>query len=315
MHLEFNLEPGIRLDAAIAAIYPDLFSRSHAQKIIHEGQIRVNNEICQKPSFKSKNLIPVSIDYFPPAEYQLQANFESRVPVIFQDKYLAVIYKPAGMTVHPGAGTKDDTLVHVLLSQMDHLSEGSGDNRPGIVHRLDRETEGLMVIAKDNHTHFELARLFSDRKITKEYYAAVWGMAPESGTVEGFIGRHPVNRKKMLFDYTKLNETYKDSSMEFTTIQHSVTFSLLKIILHTGRTHQIRASMSKLDHPVVGDEVYSRYHRRLEKTLFPREIKEKILGSGLYLMAYRLSFIHPTTRENLNFELPLPFRFNYLLSI
>lgn len=309
MKLEFILEKETRLDTGIAQEFPQYFSRSLAQKFIKAGKVTLKEKVCLKPSHKEELPAAVSIDYEPPPEYDLHPNDHNSVPILFQDAHLAIIHKPPNMTVHPGTGTADDTLVHVLLAQIKQLSDGSDPLRPGIVHRLDRETEGLMVVAKDNRTHFALSELFAERKITKEYHAWVWGLPPEKGDVEGYIGRHPVDRKKMLFDYIRINDSFKNAEMSYQVTEKSSHFSLIKILLKTGRTHQIRAAMMKLEHPVLGDRLYSRYLRRLAKTDIKRQDKEKIIEGGLYLVASRLAFLHPVTGEKMDFNLPLPERF------
>jgi len=311
--LEFTLDEHQRLDSGIVHQFPEQFSRAQIQKIIRSGNVRVNGEVCSKPSFKSERKTQISITYQLEQEYHLQANSDISVPVIYQDEHLAVIHKPPGMTVHPGAGTKEDTLVHVLLSQIDSLSEGSDKLRPGIVHRLDRETEGLMIIAKNNRAHFTLAEAFSERQIIKQYHALVWGLTPTSEEISGYIGRHPRDRKKMLFEYFKLNDTYKTSEMSYETLESNEYFSLLKIQLGTGRTHQIRATMAKLNHPVLGDTIYSQCTRRLDKTNLTHEQKQDIINGGLYLIASRLSFSHPVSGKVLDFELTLPARFSKII--
>jgi 23S rRNA pseudouridine1911/1915/1917 synthase len=294
----------------IAMEYPALFSRTHVQKLIKNGNILVNGKICDKPSFKSELATTVNIHYELPQEYTLHGNSEFSVPVLYQDEHLAVIHKPPGMTVHPGAGTKEDTLVHVLLSQIETLSEGSDKLRPGIVHRLDRETEGLMIIAKNNHAHFILAEAFAERKIIKEYSAWVWGLTEPVKEVSGYIGRHPKDRKKMLFEFVPFDDTYKTAIMSYQTVDSTKYFSMLKINLQTGRTHQIRATLAKLNNPVLGDAVYSSLSRKLEKTEFNAEQKQRIAAGGLYLIASRLTFDHPITQKSLDFQLPLPERFD-----
>jgi len=320
VHLEFDLEPGQRIDTAISEKYPQYFSRTLAQKLIKDGKVFIDDEICKKSSHKEDHGKSVKIHYEPSPEYNLHANHQTSVPIIFQDRHLAIIHKPAGMTVHPGSGTGEDTLVHVLLAQIDRLSEGSDKLRPGIVHRLDRETEGLMVIAKDNRAHFELASQFSERKVLKEYHGWVWGVTnpldnSSEQIVEGFIGRHPKDRKKMLFEHFPLHANWKTARMSFTTLKTTKYFSLIKINLQTGRTHQIRATMAKMEHPVLGDTVYSHVLRRLSKTSILSVQKEQIINGGLFLMATRLSFIHPVTKELLDFQLPLPERFININSI
>jgi len=313
--LEFTLHPDTRLDAGIAMEYPEQFSRTLVQKLIKNGNVIVNGKVCEKASLKSEIPLTVIIHYDPPQEYTLKGNNEFSVPVLYEDDHLAIIHKPSGMTVHPGAGTKEDTLVHILLSQIENLSDGSDIHRPGIVHRLDRETEGLMIIAKTNQAHFILAEAFAQRKIIKEYHAWVWDQTESFKEISGFIGRHPKERKKMLFEFSPLDDTYKTAVMNYETVDSNDYFSLLKINLQTGRTHQIRATLAKLNHPVLGDLVYSNFSRKLEKTGINAEQKQNIIIGGLYLIASHLKFKHPITNIELDFKLPLPEKFLYIKSI
>ncbi len=231
------------------------------------------------------------------------------VPIIYQDKHLAVVHKPVGMTVHPGAGTGDDTLVHSLLAQLETLSDGSEPERPGIVHRLDRETEGLLVVARTNEAHFKLARAFEERQAFKQYAAWVWGsLEPANDRIDGFIGRSPANRKKMVFKKEQEKQTDREARMRYQIAKNLNELSLVNIVLETGRTHQIRASLAHQGTPVIGDELYGRQNRRLRR-LKP-EVVHQLKERGMLLIAQTLGFIHPITLQELKFELPLPERFD-----
>jgi len=268
----------------------------------------VNGVAVRKPSekFKSDQILLFAFPVV--AEYTLVPS-TNEVPVLYQDQSLAIIHKPADITVHPGAGTGDDTLVHILVGQMDNLSEGNDPSRPGIVHRLDRATEGLMVIAKNNNIHHLLSAMFQKREVIKEYHAWVWGHPIESEKIEGYIGRHPTDRKKMLFSDTPLNHTYKLSVLSYKVIQENEFGSLLKILLKTGRTHQIRATFSARQFPLIGDVLYSRVDRKIKKEHLEAFLKNKIEHAGLLLIASRLAFHHPVTNEWLDYSIDLPERF------
>lgn len=310
---KFTLPPDTRLDAALAQNFPELLSRSQAQKLIKEGRVRAQGAPIIKSSFTTDAPLEVDFDYTPEEPYELKPN-DKGVPVVYQDDHIAVIHKPPGMTVHPGAGSKEDTLVHSLIAQLETLSESADPLRPGIVHRLDRETEGLLVVAKTNLAHRLLAEDFANRRIIKEYHAWVWGHTEPAGVLEGFIGRHRTLRRKMVFLEQPPNDstapTYREASLEYHRLNTLGPFSLLKIALHTGRTHQIRASLSHINRPVVGDQLYSRLNRRKANSGLPEAALKALDKHGMLLAATRLSFEHPATHKRLDFSLPLPQRFN-----
>ena len=307
----FNISPAQRIDAFLSQTWKEKFSRSAIQKFIRDGKVKVNGKLCNKPSHQVEGEITIELTYTEPEDYIIPRS-DKQIPVLFEDPYLAIIHKPVNMTVHPGAGTKDDTLVHYLLGQFDELSETEERQRPGIVHRLDRETEGLMVIAKKTNVHRQLSALFENRKIEKRYEAWLWGQSPDSTTADGFIGRHPSNRKKMMYSEKPVNNTYKSSILSIETLEQTEHFSRVSIDLKTGRTHQIRATCSYLKIPVVGDQMYSRLARRYKKAGFSDAQESDFNDRGLLLIASGLSFEHPVTKEKLTYSLPLPQRFHNL---
>jgi 23S rRNA pseudouridine1911/1915/1917 synthase len=311
MKLSLTLLPEVRLDIAISNQFVELFSRSRTQELIKGNKVTVNGKIVVKPSFTCKKEQTVDVEYDAPGAFELIPSGNNTIPILFQDEHLAIIHKPPSMTVHPGAGTAGDTLVHSLIGQMDSLSDNSPE-RPGIVHRLDRETEGLMVIAKSNNVHRLLSEGFQERTIKKEYIAWVWGVTPETEIVDGYIGRHPTQRKKMLFSEKKEGLYFKEAKMRYRTLIDNGVVSLLRIKLETGRTHQIRASLSFKKHPVVGDEMYSRVSRRMNNNDLSEIEIHKLKNSGMLLMARRLSFHHPITGEWMDYTLPIPERFNII---
>lgn len=309
--LEAVFPPGIRLDHFLVELTQGQHSRSTIQKLIEGNCIHLEGIVEIKPSLKLKHEAKLTA-FFPHEAPAVLVPSSDGVPILFQDDYLAIVHKPAGMTVHPGSGTGDDTLVHSLLAQM-QLSEGSEKDRPGIVHRLDRETEGLMLIAKTNSAHEKLAGLFSKREITKEYHALLWGKTQPEGILEGFIARHPRERKRMIFieDEESLPNA-KSASLSYQTLSQNERFSLVKVILHTGRTHQIRASFQHILHPVVGDSLYSNVDKKIRQYKAGRSTQEKIQAQGLFLVASRLAFIHPFTGKEMEFTLEIPETFSQL---
>lgn len=342
-------EKNMRLDVFVASYWQEKFSRAKAQKYIQEKKVFVNEKIIGKPSFVLQENDVVAVEYSVPQTWQLEPN-NMHIPILYQDEYLAIIHKPPMMTVHPGAGTKNDTLVHSLLAQMDSLSSGAivslqnsgieqnneqnneaeknieqnneqsneknnGTDkknaeeiaRPGIVHRLDRETEGLMIIAKTDHAHYRLAQMFEQRKIQKKYLAWVCAFPQnEQDTIEGYISRHPsrqsAQRKLMVFSEQPLHEKSKFASLAFQVQKKSFPFALLQIDLHTGRTHQIRVSFKSRQHPVVNDSLYGnkKFFQRhnIDKTLVQE--MEKL---GLLLAANSIAFEHPYTNKPMQFAL------------
>ncbi len=309
MNKRFTLSENTRLDTGIAQTYPDLFSRAKAQKLIREEKVRVNGKTCAKPSFASEMTSEVDFDFEPETSFVLKPN-DKGVPIVYQDNDLAIIHKPSGITVHPGAGNRNDTLVHSLLAQLETLSTGVDPQRPGIIHRLDRETEGLMVVAKTNLAHRVIAEAFQNREVEKEYLAWVWGRTEAEGVAEGFIGRHRTIRRKMVFLDQPQDETWKSASLDYRLEKWLDPFSLVRIRLHTGRTHQIRATFSYLNHPVVGDPLYSKIHRRVQNAGLSANTEKILEKRGMLLIASRLSFQHPTSGKKLEFTLPLPERFH-----
>lgn len=304
------MQPGVRLDVFLFEKLGDKVSRTRIQKLIEDGSITAGVRL--KSSFKAKSPLEVRVRI--PEEKPMSIEpVDLGVPVLFQDKHLAIIHKPAGMTVHPGANTGDDTLVHSLLAQLKNLAETESPDRPGIVHRIDRETEGLLIIAKTASAHSRLAQLFKERKIEKTYHAIVWGKLPEKGIYSGFIGRDAKDRKKMKYSEKALNESYRQSLTEYETVATNQFFTLLKIKLVTGRTHQIRATFAAKGHPVVGDTIYSVTEREARKVKAPKLLRQKIEKSGMLLIASHLKFSHPVNKKKLTFSLELPERFDILM--
>src|SRR6185295_1444421 len=219
------------------------------------------------------------------------------VPIVYQDSDLVVVDKPAGMVVHPAAGHASGTLVNALLHQVKDLSGIGGELRPGIVHRLDRGTSGLMLVAKNDKAHVELARQFHDREVEKEYVALVWGVVHAGKRIDLPIGRDPDDRKKM----SATARRARSATTRVTKSLHLPGVSLIHVAIHTGRTHQIRVHLSEIGHPIVGDAVYGGLRRRVPGDLRP------LLGLDRpFLHAGRLVFHHPSDGRKMEFEAPLP---------
>lgn len=277
---------GERLDVLLSR--DGSLSRSRAAALIREGCVAVKGQTEYKPSFKAEAGARVSLD-LPEAKPVQTLAQDIPLEILYQDAHLAVVVKPAGMVVHPAAGNGDGTLVNALLYHLDHLSGIGGEMRPGIVHRLDKDTSGLMLVAKDDATHAALSRQLSERQMEKHYRAVVYGRMKEpSGAIEKPIGRSRTDRKKMAVE-----ENGRWAKTEWTVLKEYPDRTLLDVHIITGRTHQIRVHMASIGHPVLGDPLYG--HRHMPDA--PR----------LMLHAYSLAFTHPATGERLFFTAPCPF--------
>jgi len=220
------------------------------------------------------------------------------VPIVYEDPDVVVVDKPAGMVVHPAAGHDSGTLVNALLHQVDDLSGIGGERRPGIVHRLDRGTSGLMVVAKNDAAHQELARQFHDREVEKEYVALVWGVVQAGRRIEEPIGRDPNNRKKM----SNRARRSREAVTRIVRVYHvNPALTLAQIAIHTGRTHQIRVHLSAIGHPIVGDALYGGVHRRVLA-----DIRAVMKLDRPFLHAAKLVFKHPSDGRRMEFESELP---------
>lgn len=290
--------PNIRLDKFISE-HTDI-SRSHSQKLIKEGNITVNVETAT-PSYKTKigDVINITI---PEPEGITPSNIP--LNIIFEDEHLMVINKPAGMVVHPAAGNTEDTLVNSLLARECPLSDIGGEERRGIVHRLDKDTSGLILVAKTNEAHEKLSAQLADRTMSRKYLALVWGIPNCSGasTIEANIGRHPKHRKKMAV----VKEGGKPAVTHYSVKQVFYgAVSLVECSLKTGRTHQIRVHMTHIGHPVVGDKTYGR-PPKLYANQLPEDVKNELVNfPRQFLHAYKLEFIHPISGEKQKFEIEL----------
>jgi 23S rRNA pseudouridine1911/1915/1917 synthase len=289
---------GERLDAWLARQLPAL-SRSRLQALIEEGHVLLDGARA-RPSARLRpgEAVRVHVPAPIPAEPQPE---DIPVAVVHEDAHLLVVNKPAGLVVHPGAGTSRGTLVNALLRHVRDLSGVGGVLRPGIVHRLDRGTSGLLVVAKDDETHRALVRQFAGRTVEKEYVALVLGNPPgASGEIDSPIGRDPVHRKKMAVRAPRGREARTSWRVE----ERFDGAALLRVRIHTGRTHQIRVHLASIGHPVAGDPVYGGKRTLSSRRGAAREAFASLERPALH--AARLAFTHPATGERLAFEAPLP---------
>ncbi len=297
---------GSRLDQFLAAAVPER-SRSSLRRLILDGRVRVDGKDASKPGLALRAGMRLEVTLPEPAP-DAPAPQDIPVEVVHEDGDLAVIAKPAGLVVHPGHGRSDGTLVNALLGRGMRLAAAAGADRPGIVHRLDRETSGLLVVAKTDAAHRGLTAMFARREIRKIYRALVWGWPePAQGVIERAIGRSRSDPTRMSVAARRARE----ARTEFRTTERLPGFAFLEIRLVTGRTHQIRVHFAALHHPVVGDARYGGNPWRSLRDPAMREAVRRF--DRLALHAAELAFRHPVTGEPLAFEAPLPPEFSALL--
>ena len=288
----------VRLDRFLVSVLPE-HSRSQIQRLIKDGHIQVDGREA-KANQSVKTGQGVTLDIPEPVDPVPQAE-ALPLPILYQDKDLIVVDKPAGMVVHPAAGHESGTLVNALLHHVDDLSGIGGEKRPGIVHRLDRGTSGLMVVAKHDAAHEELARQFHDREVEKEYLALVWGEVMAGRRIDAPIGRDPGNRKKMSAASARMRRS-REAVTRIVRAEHfGPALTLAQVAIHTGRTHQIRVHLSAIGHPIVGDAVYGGVRRRV-----PGDLRALTHLERPFLHAARLVFTHPTENRRMEFTSPLP---------
>jgi 23S rRNA pseudouridine1911/1915/1917 synthase len=277
---------GQRLDRALAQLLP-AFSRARLQTLIRDRFVTVNGKLP-----RARDLVRTGdiVEMREPEIEKIEAQPETmQLDVLFEDDDLLVLNKPAGLVVHPGAGNQKGTLVNALLAHCQNLSGIGGKERPGIVHRLDKETSGALVIAKNDQTHRDLSKQFAERTTGKIYLALVAGTPRQkSGIIDAPIARHPVHRQRMSI----ARRAGRSAKTEYRVLKSSGDVSLVECTLHTGRTHQIRVHLHHLGHPVLGDKLYA----GKRGGAFPRQM----------LHAWKLSFRHPRTDQPLTFTAPIP---------
>ena len=293
---------GQRLDRVLVILLGD-YSRSQIQRLIVDRHVIIARPGPKgsKPLETKSNLAVREGDvvtvHIPPATPSTLPGEALPLDILYQDADLAVLNKPAGMVVHPGAGHASGTVVNALLHQLEDLSGVGGELRPGIVHRLDRGTSGLLVVAKNDLAHHELARQFHDHEVEKEYIALVWGVVQAGRRIEAAIGRDPSNRLKMS---TRASRA-RHAVTRITRAHHLPGLTLCQVAIHTGRTHQIRVHLSAIGHPIVGDATYGGVHRRVAGDIRAVQRLERP-----FLHAARLVFTHPGDSRRMQFIAPLP---------
>jgi len=293
----FNLTENVnqRLDIFLTANFSN-FTRSYIKTLIETGNIKVNDKIV-KSGYKLKCGDKVEVEI---PEIKTLSTEGENIPlnIVYEDDDLLVINKQKGLVVHPCSTTKSGTLVNALIYHIKKLSSINGVLRPGIVHRLDKDTAGLMLVAKNDYAHKFLSSQLKDKTLNREYLALVKGSVAEDFSVEGYIGRNPKNRKQMaLVDESKGKYSYTDFFVE----KRFNGYTLLRCVLKTGRTHQIRVHLKSKNRAIVGDNLYG-------------GVDKKIKIDGQLLFAYKIKFIHPKTKQHMEFTSELPDYFNEILN-
>jgi 23S rRNA pseudouridine1911/1915/1917 synthase len=289
---------GTRLDRFLVSILPE-HSRSQIQRLIKEGQVLVAGHEA-KANLQVKTGQEITVEVAAPVD-PVPKPEALPLPIVYQDSDLIVVDKPAGMVVHPAAGHATGTLVNALLHHVDDLSGIGGEKRPGIVHRLDRGTSGLMVVAKHDAAHEELARQFADREVEKEYIALTWGEVMAGRRIDAPIGRDPSNRKKMAPASARVRRS-REAVTRIVRAEHfGRVLTLANVAIHTGRTHQIRVHLSGIGHPIVGDALYGGVRRRV-----PGDVRAVTHLDRPFLHAARLAFTHPGDERRMEFTSELP---------
>ena len=306
---------GIRLDIFLSKKIQDL-TRSYIKKLIEKKQVKINKLLINSPSTKVRtndeihaNIIQIQKSKLIPKKMNLD--------IIFEDKDLLIVNKPKGMVVHPGAGNFENTLANALVYKFKkNLSDINGELRPGIVHRIDKETSGLLVVAKNNLTHFSLSKQFSDHTVKRRYKCLVWGVVrPLNGRIETLISRSKKNRQLMIVSETngrKAITNYK--TVKVFNIKNIPKISLIECELETGRTHQIRVHLKYKGSSILGDNQYGKKNLKFKK------INQKFLDNlisikGQALHAQTLEFFHPTKKKWVSFKANVPDDFKKMLNL
>lgn len=286
---------GKRIDKCISEQHEDL-TRSRVQNLLQEEHILVNGKSV-KNNYKVKSNDEITL-LLPPDEVLDVEAEDIPIDICYEDHDVIVINKGKGMVVHPAVGNQKGTLVNALLFHCKDLSGINGVMRPGIVHRIDKDTTGLLIVAKNDHAHQELVKQLQDKSVERLYYALVHGVIPhEHGTIDAPIGRDPKDRQKM----GVVAENSRDARTHFTVLERFADYTLVECRLETGRTHQIRVHMQYIKHPVVGDQKYS-YRKTMDV-------------GGQLLHAHRLTFVHPVSHERISVEAPMPEVFEDVLEM
>lgn len=298
-------ESGVRVDAYLAATLPQ-YTRSRLAKAIQAGEVTVSGKSV-RPSHRLGTgdvvICPDLADTAPP-----ETLLPERLPldILYEDDDLLVVDKPAGMSTHPGAGISSGTLVHALLGHGVQLSQTGEAFRPGIVHRLDKDTSGLLLIAKRDAIHAKLQRMIQSRQVDRHYLCIVRGNPKEDAfTISGWIGRHPKDRKKMAA-FRPETPGARDARTDLRVVERFPGYALLEAKLHTGRTHQVRVHLASIGFPIFNDAVYG------SKSAGDKSLPQSLVGQAL--RAYRLDFEHPVTGRPLSFRAATPREWEDVLS-
>ena len=284
----------IRIDKALTLFYPN-YTRTYFSYLIKNKKVKINDKYVS-PSYIIKPFDKVDIE-FEEKEGEEIIPLKMSLDIVYEDEDLLIINKPKGLVVHPSNGHENDTLVNALIYNNKELSNVNGKYRVGIVHRIDKDTSGLLLICKNDFTHNEIAKQLKDHTMNREYYALCDGNILENYLkIIGKIGRDKNNRLKMAIN----TENGKEAITHVTVIERYFKYTLVQCKLETGRTHQIRVHLSSIKHPLVGDSLYGG--------------STVLYNNGQLLHAYKLSFIHPRTLKNMSFEIPLPDYFSDVLS-
>jgi 23S rRNA pseudouridine1911/1915/1917 synthase len=288
---------GLRLDQVLAGLIPE-HSRNRLQTWVREGLVTVDGQAASEPKIRVAAGAEIGVSL--PAETSDAADQAEDIPltVVFEDDDLLVIDKPAGLVVHPGSGNRNGTLMNALLHRIPGLAELP---RAGIVHRLDKDTSGLLVVARTLAAQTDLVRQLQARTVKRQYYAVVAGSVRRDATVDAPVGRHPVHRTRMAV--VPASRGGKPAVTHFRVLEQFARAAAVECSLETGRTHQIRVHMASIGHPLIGDPVYARHDPRLPE--FPRQA----------LHAMRLGLVHPSSRRPMQWESPLPDDIRALLEV
>ena len=308
-------ESNLRVDVLINK-REELISRTRIKNLILKEKLTLNNEVIKDPSKKVNTGDKLNLQIPAPEKASLKP-YAYKLEIIYEDKDLLVINKPAGIVMHPGAGNYDKTIVNALIHHdKDSLSTIGDELRPGIVHRIDKNTSGLVVIAKNNETHENLSKQFSDHTIIRVYQLLIWGkLRPSSGKIETLISRSSKNRQLMEVSRSKGKRAITNyKTIEVFENDKTPTFSLVECKLETGRTHQIRVHMTHLGNNIVGDDKYKKKYKKIKNiNLLLENVISKL--NRQFLHAKTLGFVHPKTNEEMIFSSILPNELNDLLKM
>lgn len=293
----FIIEPedsGERIDTFLGKAIENV-SRSYIQKLIKEGNVQIDGKVLTKKNVRLEEDMEVTINVPEPEILKVEAE-DIPIEIVYEDECLMIVNKPQGMVVHPAPGNYTGTLVNAIMYHADHLSSINGVIRPGIVHRIDKDTSGVLMIAKDNQAHNSLAAQLKEKTTKRVYVAIVYGkMGKDEGTISAPIARHPKDRLRMA-----VVQGGKDAVTHYKVIKRFKNYTMVELRLETGRTHQIRVHMTHIGHPLLGDPVYG-------------NAKGKIKYEGQMLHAKLLGFDHPRTGEYMEFDSELPEYFQSII--